>query len=306
MQLLKKYWWIVLGALFLVMYLTTNKAKDQKNSTQISEKALQPGIVKKDVFPETLKTIEKVNWGNSLETDFPEKLPKLIATRKIIDSEKENKIKNYFGGEGTNLYIQKELSYIQYSNMPENPQNLPITASWDENKLKSKLKKIVSDLNEENNMNIEWINAGYRKYVQPYMLEAGVDEAQFMEITGDYVIEGMRSTTFHGEAIRAFFDGEGNLLKLSLYLKPDIGLGEGSWQIMSLEEAKNSPISNFRAGVNDLYNQIETVNANRVKLVNIFSNEKNTIKPFFIFEGSTYSEHDKKPVNINVLLEATR
>ena len=95
-------------------------------------------------------------------------------------------------------------------------------------------------------------------------------------------------------------------IKLSLYLKPDIGLGEGSWQIMSLEEAKNSPISNFRAGVNDLYNQIETVNANRVKLVNIFSNEKNTIKPFFIFEGSTYSEHDKKPVNINVLLEATR
>ena len=302
--MIKKYWWVVLGTLFLIMFFITNKQKDKKDSVTIPEKALQPGTTKSEVFPETLKTIEKINWGNNMETDFPKELPKLIVSRRIIDTARETEIKGYFKNDSADIYVQKEFAYVQYSNIPENPQNLPIVTNWDENGLKAKLKKIVSDLNEESDVDIEWINAGYRKYTQPYMIEAGVDEAQFMEITGDYIIEGMRSTTFHGEAIRAFFDSEGNLLKLSLYLKPVISKGEGFWQIMSLEEAKNSLIEDFRAGVNDLYDPIESVNANRAELVNIFSNEKNTINPFFIFEGNTYSEYDKKPVNVNVLRKA--
>jgi hypothetical protein len=120
------------------------------------------------------------------------------------------------------------------------------------------------------------------------------------------MVNETRLTTFHGESIRAFFDGQGNLLKISIYLKPEILNTNDYWEIMTPEEAKNASINNYRAGINDLYDEIKKVNLTQVHLVQVYDNLEESVGPYFLFDGNTYSQREQKPVNLPVLLRAEK
>lgn len=305
-----KYKRIILGAVFLGLFFWLVWPKNNSQPVNIPT---VPGVVptlgvenSQTTFPETLKKIETVNWNSEIKQDYPEKLKKITVNREIINEIREGEIIKYFGINKQNGYIVKEQNYVQYTDMPSNLDKIPVTTNWEIGELKNKLRKIASDLNNEIGLEIEWTNTSYRKYNQPYMIETIQNEAQFLEISGDYLVEGMRLTTFHGESIKAFFDGQGNLLKISIYLKPEIKITDSYWQIMSLEEAKNSSINKYRAGVNDLYDQIGKVNLTQIQLVQIYNNETESVEPYFLLEGNTFSTREQKPVNLPVLLKALK
>jgi len=96
------------------------------------------------------------------------------------------------------------------------------------------------------------------------------------------------------------------LLKISIYLKPEVEMTNSYWQIMSLEEAKNSPINRYRAGLNDLYDEIDKVNLTQVQLVQVYDNKTERVEPYFLIDGNTFSNREQKPVNIPLLLRADR
>ena len=75
---------------------------------------------------------------------------------------------------------------------------------------------------------------------------------------------------------------------------------------MTLEESIKSPINNYRAGVNDLYDEINKVNLTQAELVQIYDNEKESIAPYFLLQGNTFSAKENKPVNVPVLLKADK
>jgi len=308
--MLKKYKWIILGILFLGLFFLLILPK---NSGQPANVPTVPIIVptlgvnnNQANFPETLKKIGAVNWSSEIKQNYPEELKKITVKRKTIDEKREVEIIKYFGINEQNGYVLKDQNYIQYTNMPSNLDKVPVSTNWKIGELKNKLRKIASDLNNEIGLEVEWTNTSYRKYNQPYLVETTQNEAQFLEISGDYVDEGIRLTTFHGESIKAFFDGQGNLLKISIYLKPDVKTTDNYWQIMTLEEAIKSPINSYRAGVNDLYNEIGKVNLTQVQLVQIYDNMEESINPYFLLEGNTFSPREEKPVNLSVLLGAEK
>ena len=257
-------------------------------------------------FPETLKKIGEVNWSLGIKQNYPNELKKITVKRRLIDDKREGEIIKYFGINKQNGYILKEQNYIQYTNMPSNLEKVPVTTNWEIGELKNKLRKIASDLNSEIGLEVEWTSTSYRKYNQPYMIEAIQNEAQFLEISGDYVVDKTRLTTFHGESIRAFFDGQGNLLKISIYLKPEVKITDSYWQIMTPEEAKKSQINKYRAGPNDLYDEIDKVNLTQIQLVQIYDNKTEKAEPYFLLDGNTFSNRDQKPINLPVLLKAIK
>jgi hypothetical protein len=306
--MIKKYWWIFLIILFLGIFLTLTKPKKGEDS-RISKPPITsiPDLQKVDeVYPETLRQVGGVNWSSEIRDIFPRELEKITIKKKVITEEREKEIINYLGISPQNGYIQKDFNYIQFTNMPENVASLPTGSGWDIDRNQNKVRKIIGDLNQERDIEINWTRPVYRKYKQPYMMETSQDQAQFLEISGDYVLDGKKLTTFHGESFSAYFDARGNLLKLSVYLKPRIIKRGGTWSLLSLEEAKKSPARNYRAGVNDLYGDINKVNITQTELVVIFDNTKETIAPYFLLEGNTISQHEQKPVNITVLLGAEK
>lgn len=306
----KKYQWVIIGILFLGLLfwsIWSKKGSQSSNVPTVPGVAPTLGVDNSQTnFPETLKNIGTVNWSLEIKQNYPEQLKKITVKRKTIDEKREGEILKYFGINEQNGYVLKEQNYIQYTNMPKNMDKVPVTTSWEIGELKNKLRKIASDLNNEIGLEVEWTSTSYRKYNQPYMVEATQAEAQFLEISGDYVVDETRLSTFHGEAIKAFFDGQGNLLKISIYLKPEVRTTDDYWQIMTLEEAKNSPINRYRAGVNDLYDEIGKVNATQIQLVQIYDNKTESIEPYFLLEGNTFSTRDQKPVNLSVLLKAIK
>lgn len=306
--MVKKYWWIFLIILFLGIFLVLTKPRKKERVGIIPPTATPlPGLEKIDeIYPETLRQVGGVNWSPEIKDAFPRELRKMMIKKKIINEQREKEIISYLGISPQNGYIQKDFNYIQLTNMPENIASLPVGSSWDIQERQNKVRKIIGDLNQEKDIEINWAKPVYRKYAQPYMIETLQDQAQFLEISGDYVLNGKKLTTFHGESFSAFFDARGNLLKLSVYLKPEIIEGNGVWSILSLEEAKKSPAKNYRAGVNDLFEDINKVNVTQTELVIIFDNTKETIAPYFLLEGNTVSQYEQKPVNITVLLGAER
>jgi len=306
----KKYKWIILGTVFLGLFFWLIWSK---NSGQLANVPTVPGVAptlevdnSQTSFPETLKKIGTVNWNPEIKQNYQNELKKITVKRKIIDEKREGEIIKYFGINKQNGYIVKEQNYIQYTNMPSNLDKVPVGTNWEIDELKNKLRKIVSDLNNEIGLEVEWTNTSYRKYNQPYLVETTQNEAQFLEISGDYVVGETRLTTFHGESIKAFFDGQGNLVKIMIYLKPEVKTTDGYWQIMTLEEAKNSSINRYRAGVNDLYDEIGKVNLTQVQLVQVYDNMEESINPYFLLEGNTFSPREQKPVNLSVLLGAEK
>lgn len=306
--MIKKYWWILLIILFLGVFLILSKPKKKGDGSIPDNRTASPtpNLVRQEEFPKTLKEVGGVGWSPEIKETLPKELEKLSVKKKTIDIQKEKEILDYMGIDGQNGYIQKDFNYIQYTNMPENVGGLPTATNWDVTGAENKVKKMVQDLNGEKNLEIEWSLPVYRKYEQPYMVESTQNQAQFLEISGDYVVDGIKLTTFHGESFKAYFNARGNLLKFSIYLKPEVVKTGGFWQIMSLEEAKKSPAQNYRAGVNDLYEDINKVNVTQTELVEIFDNTKETIGPYFLLEGNTVSQREQKPVKITILLGAER
>jgi hypothetical protein len=301
---------IIIGILFVgfFFWLMLSKNNDQSSNTSTVPK-VAPTLGVDDyrvTFPETLKKIETVNWNSEIRQNYPSEIKKISVARKMVDEKREAEIKKYFGISEQNGYVLKDQNYIQYTNMPNNLDKVPITIEWNIGELKNRLRKIASDLNKETGLEVVWTRTSYRKYNQPYIIETTQNEAQFLEISGDYIVNGTRLSTFHGESIKAYFDGKGNLIKISIYLKPEIKTTDSYWQIMTVEEAKNSPINNYRAGVNDLYDDIEKVNITQTSLVQIYDNLEENVNPFFLLEGNTFSSREKKPVNLSILLKAEK
>ena len=72
------------------------------------------------------------------------------------------------------------------------------------------------------------------------------------------------------------------------------------------ERVKKSSIDDYRAGINDLYDEIDKVNTTQIQLVEIYDNKTESVEPYFILEGNTFSPKENKPVNIPVLLKAEK
>lgn len=298
MSVIKKYWWVVaLGVVLLLVLFWPNSKK-------VEEKIVENPVIvsQKDLYlPLELPKIQSVNWVAIDNIELPE-MNKFKIQKQIIDEEKEIKIKEMLGINNENGYVDKENGVVGYTEEIKSLDQIPQKGIWDVDVLKNKLKKMTENINGVNDLEIVWTGTKYQKILYPRWIESTENEAQSVEIRGDYIVNDLRMTTYYGESIKGTFNREGKLLKLVLSLRPEILASEGEEKLINIDEASKSPISMYGVIDNAGIEEIGKVNITQVEIVWVYSNRINIIKPYYWLGGNTYSEN--RPTKISLLLRA--
>lgn len=296
--MIKKYWWVAGAGLILLLVLIWPKKSTQK----INETAVT--VVKEDQYlPEDLPRAKSIDWQQMANIELP-KLKMMKVLKQQIGTDREAKIKNILGINDSNGYIDKENNVVSFTEEIKSLEQLPKGGKWDIENLKDKLKKVSEEVNGMSNMEIEWTETRYQKILYPRWVDSNEEESQSVEISGDYVVQGVRMTTYYGESIVGVFNRAGKLIKLTLSLKPALIASEGDEELINIDEVVKSPLKIFgivhNAGVENIYK----INVTQANIVEIYSNKKNIIKPYYWLSGSTMA--DEKPVKISMVVRADK
>lgn len=296
---MKKSWWILgIGIVFLMFLIWP---KDKKE--EIYEEIPVP-IIRQDLeMPVELPRAASVNWLIRENTELP-KIIKLSIKKQNINIERENKIKKLLGINEENGFVDGVNNIIEYVKEVTPRDKLNTSEEWNLTEIKNNFKNMVEEINEIRGIEIEWTGVDYKKLLYPRWIEAKESEAQSVEIRGDYVINGIRITTYYGEGIKGVFDRKGNLLKLSLSLRPNFIPQEEDEELVNIDEASQSPIQMYGVFNNQGIEKISEVNITEAEIVEVYDNKRNFLRPYYWLEGNTYSEN--KPVKIKLLLKAVK
>ena len=299
MKIMKKSWWILgIGIVFLMFLIWP---KDKKE--EIYEQIPAP-IVRQDLeMPVELPRVTRVNWLIKENIELP-KIIKLSIKKQNIDIERENRIKNLLGINKENGFVDGVNNIIEYVKEVTPRDKLNTSEEWNLTEIKNNFKNMVEEINEIRGIEIEWTGVSYQTLLYPRWIKATEIEAQSVEIRGDYVINGIRITTYYGEGIKGVFDRKGNLLKLTLSLRPNFIPTEEYEELVNIDEASQSPIQMYGVFDNQGIEKINEVNITNAEIVEIYDNKRNFLKPYYWLEGNTYSEN--KPVKIKLLLKAVK
>ncbi len=296
---MKKSWWVLgIGIVFLI-FLIWPKDKKEK----IYEEIPVP-IIRQDLeMPVELPKVTSVNWLIKDNIELPN-IIKLSIKKQAIDIDRENRIKKLLGINEENGFVNKENNIVEYVKEVTPREKLNASDEWNLTEIKENFKNIIEEINEIKGIEIEWTENNYQKLLYPRWIEATENEAQSVEIKGDYVINGIRISTYYGEAIKGIFDRKGNLLKLSLSLRPNFIPNDEKEELINIDEASQSPISMYGVFDNQGIEKINEVNITQAEIVEVYDNKRNFLKPYYWLEGNTYSEN--KPFKIKLLLKAVK
>jgi len=293
-EIIKKYWWAVgLGIILLLLLFWPKKTKEEPIVNNQEDQYL----------PIELPKVQSVNWLVVNNIELP-KINKLKIQKQTINTERETKISELLGIKNGNGYVDKTNNVVGYTEDITSLQQLPMENNWDIDLLKNKLKNIAENINEISDLDIRWTRIKYQKILYPRWIESTQDEAQSVEIRGDYIINNVRTTTYFGESIKGTFNREGHLLNLVLSLRPEILPNEGKEELININEANKSPISFYGAVDNAGIEKIGQVNITQAEIVQVYNNKDNFIKPYYLLSGNTYSEN--KPEKVLLLLRAVK
>lgn len=296
----KKYFGIVGAVLILLLWWLWPKKETVENKIE----EIPTTTIRQDLYlPTELPRIKSVNWATKTEIELP-KIIKMSIQRQEVDEERENKIIKSLGINENNGFVDKINNIIEYTEEIKSVEQLKQTGNWNIEKYKEKLKAEVEELNEIRGIEIEWTEVIYQKVFFPRWVETSEKEAQSVEIRGDYLINGVRTSTYFGEAIRGTFNRNGELIKLYLSLRPIFIPSEEFEELINVEEASQSPIGMYGVVENGGIEKIDKVNITEAEIVEIYDNKRNLLKPYYWLEGNTYSEN--KPVVIKLLLKAEK
>lgn len=274
-----------------------------KNKDEVVEE-LPITITRQDLeMPIELSRAGSVSWLIGENIELP-KIIKMYIKKQEIDIERENKIKEILKMNENNGLIDKTNNVIEYNKEIEQKDKLSNSEDWNITILKEKLKTLVEEINEIKGIEIEWTEIRYQKILYPRWIEAKENEALSVEIKGDYVVNGIKMSTYYGEAIRGVYDRKGNLLKLTLSLRPNFIPSEEFEELININEAKESPIEMYGVYNNPGIEKIEKVNITEAKIGEIYDNKRNLLTPYYWLEGNTYSEN--KAIKIKLLLKAEK
>lgn len=296
--MIKKYWWVIgIGIVLLLVLFWPRNQKIEKDNPE-------PVKAREDLnLPVDLPKVKSVNWGTINNINLP-KISRILVQKQIIDDAKEIKIKSILGIEGTNGFVDKNNNIVEYTEEIKGLDQLPQTGEWDIEILRDKLRKIVETINSASDLEIKWTDVKYQKILYPRWIDSTENESQSVQISGDYVVDGIRMTTYYGESIRGTFNREGRLIKMNLTLKPIVLSKEGNLELINIDEVNKSSIGMYGVVKNAGIELIDEVNITQVEIVEVYDNKKNIINPYYWLEGNTYS--NSQPFRISLLLKAEK
>jgi len=297
-KMIKKYWWVIgIGIILLLFLIWPRKKKEE-----ILERPII--TVRSDLsLPVELPRIESVSWTIKENIELP-KILKMKIQRQEINEDREGRIKRRLGINDKNGFVDKVNNIIEYSKEIESINQLKVDRDWEIAVFKDKFTLLIEEINEINGLEIVWTEIKHQKILFPRWIEATEEDSQVVEIMGDYVFNGIRLSTFFGEAIKGIFDRRGNLLKLTLSLRPNFIPSDEFRELINIDEASQSPISMYGVFDNQGIEKINKVNITEAEIINVFDNERNLLKPYYWLEGNTF--FGNKPVKIKLLLKAER
>jgi len=299
-EMIKKYWWIMgLGIVFLlVLFWPKNKNKNIDEVETIT--------VREDIYmPIEIMRPESVGWLKTENIELPV-MVKMKAQKQVIDEKREAKIKESVGIDEENGFVDKVNNLVEYTEEIKGLNQLPKTGEWNIELFKERLQRMTESINGGGNLEIEWRGISYQKLLYPRWVEAGIEDAQSVEIRGDYVINGIRISTYYGESIVGIFNKAGKLIRLNVYLIPEISQDEGYEDLANIDVVSQSPARIYGIVDDAGLEKVGRVNVTQSKIVEIFDNERNLIRPYYWLDGNTYSDSSKQPVKVSLILKAEK
>jgi len=301
MKIMKKSWWIIgIGIVFLIFLMWPRDKKEE-----VPEIIPTPTVWQDLEMPIELPKVNKVNWLIKENIELP-KIVKMSIKKQDIDVDRENRIKKILGINGENGFIDKINNIIEYVKeiTPKDKDKLDRNEEWNLAEIKDNFKNIIEEINEIKGIEIEWTEVNYQTLLYPRWIKATEKEAQSVEIKGDYIVNGIRISTFYGEGIKGVFDRKGNLLKLTLSLRPNFIPKEDYEELANIDEVSRRPVQMYGVFDNQGIEKINEVNITEAEIVEIYDNKRNLIKPYYWLEGNTFFEN--KPTKIRLLLKANK
>lgn len=300
-QMTKKIWWIVVIGVGIILVIILMWPKNNKK--EVVEE-IPVSVVRQDLeMPIELPRLTSVSWLIKEKIELP-KIIKMEIKKQKIDVNRENRIKELLGIKDRDGFVDGINNIIEYVKEVTPRDKLDTSEAWNILDLKEKLTNLVEEINEIKGIEIEWTEVSYKKLLYPRWIEATEKESQSVEVSGDYVINGIRISTYYGEGIKAIFDRKGNLLKLTLSLRPNFIPSEEYEELINIDEASQSPVSMYGVFDNQGIEKINKVNITEAKIVEIYDNKRNLLKPYYWLEGNTFFEN--KPIKIRLLLKAEK
>lgn len=297
---IKKKWLVIGGVVFfgIILWSSWPRNKEEGNTiktVKIEEQRNDPYL------PVELSQPKKVNWMKSNENDGT-KTKELNIQRQGIDDQREKEIKNILGMTTENGYVDKENNVISWTKEISSKNQIPGTGKWNLEEDKKKLTDLVEKINGKTE--IVWTKTTYQKILYPRWIESVESEAQSVMISGDYVIQGVRASTYFGDSISGIFNRRGELLKIYINLAPEVIKSDKEIKIISTDEASRSPMNIYGIVDRGGAEEINEVNVNKAELINVFDNKRNLLKAYYQLSGNSWVEN--KSVKITMLVKAEK
>lgn len=295
---IKKKWLVIGGVVFFGIILWSSWPRNKKEDNTI--KTVKIEEQRNDPYlPVELSQPKKVNWIKSSEKDGT-KIKELNIQRQGIDDQREKEIKNILGMTTENGYVDKENNVISWTKEISSKNQIPETGKWNLEEDKKKLADLVEKINGK--AEIVWTKTTYQKILYPRWIESVESEAQSVMISGDYVIQGVRASTYFGDSISGIFNRRGELLKIYINLAPEVIKSDKEIKIISTDEASRSPMNIYGIVDKGGAEEINEVNVNKAELINVFDNKRNLMKAYYQLSGNSWVEN--KSVKIMMLVKA--
>ena len=298
--MIKKYWWITIIGILLLIWVAY-LVKPVEKSTEKTIGQIPINIAREDLLlPIELPKVKNVKWSTPNNFVLPT-VNKYKIQRTEISTVQEKNIKKYLGINDKNGYVDKENNLVGYTEEIKGLDQLPTKGSWNIEDLKNKLKIIVEKVNGKENFETQWTSVKYKKILYPRWVDSEIIDSMAVEIRGEYILNGLKTTTFFGESIVGTFNKEGRLMKLSLSLLPQFIYNGLNSDIIDINVASTSPINMYGVVSNAGVENIENVEINQAEIVQVYSSKMNIIKPYYLLDGLT----DFK-IKVKLLLKAEK
>lgn len=274
-------------------------------------------------LPTELKRVGKINWNiptesekeiNEVEVKQPEnevdKVASLLAIKgiKITDvSKDQGNLIFYYRGNSDGFW-NRQLGMVQVKENILSKQQIESEGKLNSSEIMALVEKNLAAIDDKK---IRWVGVSYKKRIAPRTVTTTEDDADLVELKGDWVMDDRRIVSYFGNSIKVTTTRGGKIIKLEVYLIPGTeAKGRvktiGS-RILNDTNTEDVGLVSYEGG-KDYELSAESINVENVtltgaELVYVYDGRRNKLVPYFELTGTSMA---MGPVKVEMLTAAVR
>lgn len=251
------------------------------------------------------------------ETGNGENLDRLLSevglSRSEVISDDPQTI--FLGNSATrkNVYMSKSNGKIGFSLDIYSSEDIPKGNLLNETEAEEKLVDLIKRIENNDKLGIKINSIKYKKVLFPRWVESTKSEADAVEISASWTIEGIEVKTFYDSPILAVFGRGGTIIKLEYVPLAKVN-EKKEVNLLSLTEIQTLSEDNFgiwKKEGNTSYSLSEDkeivgqIVVRSIELIYVQGDRSEKIWPYYLIEGNSISKNNG-PIKVYLMVRATK